>query len=104
MNVHRPNWKQVSDVVRGRIHAHASECPRCLPDDRGESANAPSLARGPRLDPIGESLVSTECADGLQLLGELLTALNHRIAAGDLDHPLGRSLSQPARVRLGDEP
>ncbi len=86
MNGHRPNWKQVSDVVRGRIHAHAQECPLCLPDDRGES------------------LVSTECADGLQLLGELLTALNHRIAAGDLDHPLGRMLATTARVRLGDEP
>lgn len=78
-------WKAVTDVLRGRIHAHAQECPLCLPDERGES------------------LVSTECRDGLLLLSELLTAFNHRIAAGDLDHPLGRTIAPTPRVRLGDE-
>ncbi len=85
MNARHPNWKAVTDTLRGRIAAHAQECPLCLPDDRGES------------------LVSTECAGGLQLLSELLTAFNHRIAAGDPDHPLGRMIAPTPRVRLGDE-
>lgn len=77
-----PDWGQVAAGLRERIHAHAQECTLCLPIDRDES------------------LVSTGCHDGLLLLSELLTALNHLIAAGDLNHALG----PVGRVRLGDEP
>jgi hypothetical protein len=42
-------------------------------DPIGESANAPSLARGPRLDPIGESANAPSLARGPRLdpIGEV---------------------------------
>ena len=78
-----------------------------LPLKVGEAANAPSLARGPRLDPIGEATTIAQSLEGMVMkLGEKITLRRfvRLTTAGRLGTYLhGRKIGVLVEVEGGDD-